>query len=148
MQITLNIFQALLMKTNKHKQTNKITSHFQFLLRLNRLKFQGGNSFQVQNKLGLHNFSKLQSCILKNFDCDRPDEYSTEQNSKVFDHQCKSDHQSHRPERESPSEFFLTLQTSFGVRSSGIPKDFFGEANRNLALLHLRVLCIYCFVAK
>ena len=49
MQITLNIFQALLMKTNKHKQTNKITSHFQFLLRLNRLKFQGGNSFQVQN---------------------------------------------------------------------------------------------------
>ena len=94
MQITLNIFQALLMKTNKHKQTNKITSHFQFLLRLNRLKFQGGNSFQVQNKLGLHNFSKLQSCTLKNFDCDRSDEYSTEQNSKVFDHQCKSDHQS------------------------------------------------------
>ena len=44
--------------------------------------------------------------------------------------------------RESSSEFFLTLQTSFGVRSSGIPKDFCGEANRNLALLHLRVLLL------
>ena len=73
---------------------------------------------------------------------------STVLNSQVFDHQCISDHQSHLPVRESSSEFFLTLQTSFGVRSSGIPKDVFGEANRNLALLHLRVLCIYCFVAK
>ena len=44
--------------------------------------------------------------------------------------------------RESSSEFFLTLQTSFGVRSSGIPKDVCGEANRNLALLHLRVLLL------
>ena len=67
---------------------------------------------------------------------------STVLNSKVFDHQCKSDHQSHLPVRESPSEFFLTLQTSFGVRSSGIPKDVCGEANRNLALLHLRVLLL------
>ena len=53
-----------------------------------------------------------------------------------------SDHQSHLPERESSSEFFLTLQTSFGVRSSGIPKDVCGEANRNFALLHLRVLLL------
>ena len=30
----------------------------------------------------------------------------------------------------------------FGVRSSGIPKDVCGEANRNLALLHLRVLLL------
>ena len=44
--------------------------------------------------------------------------------------------------RESSSEFFLTLQTSFGVRWSGIPKDVCGEANRNLALLHLRVLLL------
>ena len=44
--------------------------------------------------------------------------------------------------RESSSEFLLTLQTSFGVRSSGIPKDVCGEANRNLALLHLRVLSL------
>ena len=44
--------------------------------------------------------------------------------------------------RESSPEFFLTLQTSFGVRSSGIPKDVCGEANRNLALLHLRVLLL------
>ena len=66
---------------------------------------------------------------------------STVLNSKIFDHQCISDHQSHLPERESSSEFFLTLQTSFGVRS-GIPKDVCGEANRNLALLHLRVLLL------
>ena len=31
---------------------------------------------------------------------------------------------------------------TFGVRSSGIPKDVCGEANRNLALLHLRVLLL------
>ena len=80
MQITLNIFQAPEVKTNKQTQNRQINnlSHFQFLLRLSLLKFQGGNSFQVQNKLGLHNFSKLQSCIFKKFECDRPDEYSTE----------------------------------------------------------------------
>ena len=31
---------------------------------------------------------------------------------------------------------------TFGVRSSGIPKDVCGEATRNLALLHLRVLLL------
>ena len=35
---------------------------------------------------------------------------------------------------------------TFGVRSSGIPKDVCGEANRNLALLHLRVLLLPFFV--
>ena len=55
-------------------------------------------------------------------------------NGKVFYHQCISDHQSHLPVRESSSEFFVTLQTSFG--------DVCGEAIRNLALLHLRVLLL------
>ena len=67
---------------------------------------------------------------------------STVLNSQVFDHQSRRGHQSHLPVRESSSEFFLTLQTSFGVRSSGIPKDVCGEANRNFALLHLRVLLL------
>ena len=67
---------------------------------------------------------------------------STVLNSKVFAHQCITDRQSHLPVRESSSQFFLTLQTSFGVRSSGIPKDVCGEANRNLALLHLCVLLL------
>ena len=30
-------------------------------------------------------------------------------NSNVFDHTCRSDHQSHLPVRESSKEFFLTL---------------------------------------